>query len=321
MKTRNLMVMVVTGALLTGCDYVAVRTAPTKQAAATRAEAALKADKLFWETLHGGDYAGIQKALEALTAAYLQNPGDAVTAAHVGWLHIWRLAERARMQSVPPTITEDAVLARKFFQEAVSLNPSEARYLGFLASAMLAEGTIHRDEKLIRQGYFRLLDSVKAWPEFNLFTAGYVMSRQPADSERFKEGLENQWRNMDLCVSGKIDRKVVGYEKYLALQTTEGVKRVCWNSWIAPHNFEGFFLNMGDMLVKSGDWQTARKIYATAKLSPDYGSWKFRGVLEERIKDAESNLPVFNAQESLADKKMGRMMANSEFACMACHLQ
>jgi hypothetical protein len=321
MKTKCLMAMVVTGALLAGCDYFAVQTAPGKQAAASRSEAALQADKLFWETLHGGDYAGIQKALEVLTAAYLQNPGDAVTAAHIGWLHIWRLAERARMQSVPATITEDAVLARKFFQEAVSLNPSEARYLGFLASAMLAEGTIHKDEKLTRQGYFRLLDSVKAWPEFNLFTAGYVMSRQPTDSERFKEALENQWRNIDVCVGEKIDRKVLGYEKYLALQTTEGVKRVCWNSWIAPHNFEGFFLNMGDMLVKSGDWQTGQKIYATARLSAVYGDWKFRGVLEERIKDAETNVRVFNAPESPTDRKIGRMMANSEFACMACHLQ
>jgi translation initiation factor 2 beta subunit (eIF-2beta)/eIF-5 len=308
-------------AVLAGCEYAAVQTAPKKQAAASRTEAALNADRLFWETLHGGDYAGIPKALEVLTAAYLENPGDAVSAAHVGWLHIWRLAERARMQSVPPTITEDAVMARKFFQEAVSLNPSEARYLGFLASAMMAEGSIHKDEKLVRQGYFRMLDSVKAWPEFNLFTAGYVMSRQPRDSERFKEGLENQWRNMDLCVGEKIDRKVVGYEKYMALQTTEGVKRVCWNSWIAPHNFEGFFLNMGDMLVKSGDWQTGQKIYATAKLSPDYGNWKYRGVLEERIREAESNVRVFNAQESPTDKKIGRMMANSEFACMACHLQ
>jgi len=39
----------------------------------------------------------------------------------------------------------------------------------------------------------------------------------------------------------------------MSKKTKEGKKRVCWNSWIAPHNFEGFFLNMGDMLVKSGD--------------------------------------------------------------------
>jgi hypothetical protein len=31
---------------------------------------------------------------------------------------------------------------------------------------------------------------------------------------------------------------------------------------------------MGDMPVKSGDWRTAQKVYANAKLSPDYTTWK-----------------------------------------------
>jgi hypothetical protein len=51
-----------------------------------------------------------------------------------------------------------------------------------------------------------LLDAIEAWPEFNLFTAGYVMSRLPADSPRFKEGLEWQWRTLDVCVQERIDR-------------------------------------------------------------------------------------------------------------------
>ncbi len=98
----------------------------------------------------------------------------------------------------------------------------------------------------------------------------------------------------------------------------EGQKRVCWNSWIAPHNFEGFFLNMGDMLVKSGDWQTAQKIYANAKLSREYGSWKFQGVLEDRIKQAQSNVALFNSPN---DTPKARIMINSEFSCMGCHQQ
>jgi hypothetical protein len=36
--------------------------APAKQAAATRSEAATKADDLFWAILHGGDYARIDNA-------------------------------------------------------------------------------------------------------------------------------------------------------------------------------------------------------------------------------------------------------------------
>ena len=197
-----------------------------KQPAASRTEAALKADTLFWETLHNGEYDRIPQALDALTAVYLDNPNDAITAAHVGWLHIWRLSERSRLSSVPPTVTDDAVMARKYFQEAVTLNPSDGRYLGFLASATLAEGSIHKDEKLIRQGYYMLLDSIAAWPEFNLFTAGYVMSRHPAASPRFREGLEWQWRSLDECARERVDRRTPDFSKYMSFATTEGNKRV-----------------------------------------------------------------------------------------------
>ena len=305
--------------LLSGCAFRAVQTAPAKPAATTRSEAALRADALFWQTLHSGDYEGIPKALQAVKGAYLQAPGDAVTAAHVGFLHIWRLSENVRQETRSPSITDDAVLARKYFQEAVALNPTEPRYQGFLASSLLAEGSIHKDEKLTRQGYFTMLDSVDAWPEFNLFTAGYAMSGQPADSARFKEGLAQQWRTMDLCVGATVDRREPAFNAYMGQNTKAGPKRVCWNSWIAPHNFEGFFLNMGDMLVKAGNWQTAQKIYANARLSPDYGQWKFKGVLEDRIAQAQANIVAFNAPDRGKAGGDVVMMNKSRFSCMACH--
>jgi hypothetical protein len=234
-------------------DRIAVMTAPKKEAVATRSEAATKADDLFWTTFHNGDYGNIQPALEALTAAYLQTPGDAKTAAHIAWLHNWRIAERARMESTPATITDDTIVARRYFQEALNLDPSDARVRGFLAGHLMAEGTVHKDEKLTREGYFMMLDAIKTWPEFNMFTGGYVVSRLPADSKQFKEGLEWQWRTLDICIGKKLDRANPDYSPYMGLETTEGKKRACWNSWIAPHNFEGFFVNMGDMLVKAGD--------------------------------------------------------------------
>jgi hypothetical protein len=150
--------------LLPACSYFAVGTAPAKQPAASRTEAATAADVRFWEVFHGGKYDEIPPTLELLTAAYLADPDDAVTAAHVGWLHIWRLSERARLAQVPATITDDVVMAHKYFQEAVTLDPSEARYLGFLGAVTTAEGTVHKDEKMVRKGYYILQDSVSAWP-------------------------------------------------------------------------------------------------------------------------------------------------------------
>jgi hypothetical protein len=249
--------------------------------------------------------------LAVLTAAYLQTPADAKTAAHIAWLHNWRISERARVPSVPPTITDDMMLARRYFQEAVKLDPSDARYEGFLAGNTLAEGNLHKDERLIREGYFILLDSIKRWPEFNLFTGGYIMSRLPDDSPQFRDGLEWQWRTLDECIEGRIDRANPDYSPYMSMETTEGKKRPCWNSWIAPHNFEGFFVNMGDMLVKLGDWQTARKIYANAKLSKTYASWKYQALLDERIDRAQANIALFNAA---AEQPNARIMINSEFS-------
>ena len=319
MKTVHSLVLAAVSFGLAGCGFFAVQTAPAKVAASTRSGQALKADALFWQTLHGGDYDGIARALDATTAAYLQDPRDAVTAAHVGWLHIWKLAESARSADLSPAITDHAVLARRYFQEAVALDASDARYLGFLGSAQLAEGAIHKDEKLTRQGYYTLLAAIDAWPEFNLFTAGYLMSNQPAASPRFAQGLDWQWKNLDACAGTTVDRGNPDFSAYMNRAMADGPQRACWNSWIAPHNVEGFFLNLGDMLVKSGDWQTARKIYANARLSPDYASWKFAPLLEARIGNAEANIARF-ADTAAAGGRPGEVvMFRSAFACMGCH--
>ena len=103
-------------------------------------------------------------------------------------------------------------------------------------------------------------------------------------------------------------------------EVRKGKKRACWNSKKAPHNFEGFFLNMGDLLVKKGKPALAKKIYGNAKLSKTYQKWPFRGVLEQRIANAEKNVELFRKKIDSGDNpKHDMLMFNSSFACMACH--
>ena len=302
-----------------GCATLAIWSAPDKAPSPERTPLALRADGLFWRTLHNGEYERIPEGLTPLKAAYLENPNDAVTAAHIGWMHIWRLAERARQQSIPPGpgITDHAVLARKYFEEAVRLNPGEARYLGFYASLLMTEGAIHKDEKLRRKGYYAMRDAIAAWPEFNYFTAGYGFSAQPHDSERFREGLEYQWLTLDVCTGEKVDRNSPDFAKYMRLETKEGPKRVCWNSWIAPHNFEGFFLNFGDMLVKAGHPETAVKIYRNAQHTADYAGWPYRDVLEDRIRNAARYVDAFRRENPSPEAPT--IMVRSPFSCTGCH--
>jgi hypothetical protein len=294
---------------------IGIRSAPAKREVATRSPAAIAADSVFWHTFHGGQYDSIQPAIEALTRAYLATPNDAMTAGHLGWLHIWRISEHSRLAKTPASITEDMALSRKFFEEAVQLDPTDARLLGFLASARMGEGTIEHDERLSRLGYFTMLKAIKAWPAFNYFTAGYVMSGQPGDSKLFHEALDWQWRNLDACTKAHVNRTTGDLSALMANVTD---RRACLNTWIAPHNGEGFFLNMGDMLVKSGDWNLAQKIYADAKLLPEYGAWKFAPVLEDRIRDAQANVARFSGKDP--DPRTG-LMNSSAFSCMVCHQQ
>src|SRR5262249_5957637 len=185
----------------------------------------------------------------------------------------------------------------------------------------MGEGKIHGDEKEQRRGFFAMNDAVYAWPEFNFFTRGYVMSGLRYDSPRYADAVEDQWKNLDVCANGeRVDRETADFSPYLKLDTKTGAKRVCWNSWIAPHNFEGFFLNMGDMIVKAGNPAVARNVYAQAKLAKEYPRWRFRDVLERRIAQADENVALFRAEtkDTTGDKER-RMMNSTPFACMGCH--
>ncbi len=326
MKIKLILVCVIVF-FLSACESVAVLFTPKKKPVIVHNPLTDESERQFWLTLHQGKYQEIPNSTRLLMAAYLENPNDPTLAAHLGFLHIWQLTERNREKTIPPTIVDHIILSKKYFAEAVQLNPNDARFLGFLGDSQLAEGAIFNDQREQTRGYFMLKRAIRMWPEFNYFTAGYVMSSLPANSPNFKEGLAWQWATLDLCAQQSVSHTNPDFSPYMKFETKVGVKRACWNSWIAPYNFEGFFLNMGDMLVKAGDWQTAIKIYRNAKLASNYDSWPYRVFLENRIANAKRNVEFFQDQKLKTrfanqqgdPNKM--ILFNSGYGCMACHQQ
>ncbi len=298
---------------LGGCSALAISTAPAKVVTPQSPRGKAVAER-FWSALHGGAFEEIDELLEAHLQVALEEPADPITISHVGWLHAWATGERARQ---PPraSVVSHIPLARRYFEEAVALDPSEARYLGFLASFTLAEGSVLKNERVTRTGYFQMKDAVAAWPEFNLFTSGYVMSAGPVDQPQFKEGLEQQWQTVELCFKSRAMPTAGTFNA--SLERHEGHARACWNSWIAPHNFEGFFLNFGDMLVRAGDLPNARLSYEATKLSATYAQWPYRGVLERRLASLDALGARFTAAAPTEQEQV--TMFNSAFACTGCH--
>ncbi len=302
---------------LCACERIAVLATPKKEPIPSCTALAATAENQFWSTLHSGNYQTISEADRLLTAAYLENPNDPKIAAHLGFLHIWKITERAREKPIPPTIVNEIILSKKYFKDAVLLDPSDPRFLGFLGDSQLAEGKIFHDERQEVHGYFTVKRAIRSWPQFNYFTGGYAMSVLPANSKHFQEGLKWQWKTMDLCAHDEVDRAHPSFKPYMKLETRQGWDRACWNSWIAPYNFEGFFLNMGDMLVKNGDWKTGIKIYRNAKLAKNYSAWPYRELLEKRIQDARQNVSEFR-KETISTPEH-TILFNSGYGCVACH--
>jgi hypothetical protein len=301
---------------LVACEHLALITTPQKKPVESTDKLALKAKHQFWNTLHQGFYQGISEVNYLLTAAYLKNPNDPQLAAYLGFAHLWKVTERERLETNSPTITNNVILSKKYFSDALQLDPDNVIYKGFLGDVQLVEGTLFHDKREEVRGYFTLKRAIASWPEFNYFTAGYPMSILPSDSEHFKEAIEWQWKTLDLCAGKKINRTNPDFRYFMNRETRQGKQRACWNSWAAPYNFEGFFMNMGDMLVKSGDWKTGIKIYQNAKLDKNYSTWPYRDLLEHRIKNAQQNVRNFQKTLRNPDKSV---MFNSGYGCVACH--
>ncbi len=303
----------VLAALLTvyGCATVIPTFAPKKTGRLSETPTALQADKYFWDNFHAGNYDSIPQILDRLTAAYLENNRDYKIAAHLGFTHAWALAESGRVKNVSPRVTDHATLAVKYFDEAFALHPEkEWRYYGFLVSMSMAEGGIHGDMQDMTEGYFKMKKAVRKYPEFNLFTAAYTLAMSPRKKDR-EAAVDMLWKNIDKCAGEKVSRTDLDYRKYMAQKTTEGKMSTCWNTWIAPHNMEGFLMITGDLVLRKGDYETALLLYKNAQYFEEYAHWDYREHLESRIKSAENAL--------LSGQKFAEMSLPDFDRCMVCH--
>ena len=322
---RKYLVWILLSLLLGGCSFFAQKFTPGKTLNEDESDLSKYANRIFWQNFHQGNYDSLDQVINLLNAAYLQNPGNLKIIDHLGFAHIWKFSESQRLEKTPPDILEDFILSRKFFEESHGLNADDPRILGFLGDTKMVEGNISGNQKLIVEGYFDGKESIHQWPEFNKFTLGYPLSQRDTGSSQFKEALEWQWESLDDCSCKKWDRNNLNYAdltRMIRESQDPKIQRACWNTWIAPHNYEGFFMNMGDMLVKSGNWKKGIELYNAAKLSPNYSDWPYAQVLEERIQNAQKNRVEFNkpiVRSNPAFHNQTVMMVASKIDCMGCH--
>ncbi len=281
------------------------------------------ANEYFWEQFHQGNYDSIPVILEKLNAAYLDNPNDIRTITHLGFTHMWAISEQQNISD--PRVIEHATLAQKYFGESYKMNPRDTRVLSFLSSVKLVNGTISKDDGLLKDGYLNGQKAIREWKSFSAFSLGYTLSRLPHTDDRYQEAL----KLMESIASSYAEnfnpksretQKAISEMKLLN-NVDLSKERVLKNSWIAPHNIEGVFMAYGDMLIKNGDWENAVDVYKLGRFSEQYDSWDYKDVLESRIMNAKANVELFRKKIPRGQKpEIGKaMLIQTEISCRSCH--
>jgi hypothetical protein len=284
----------------------------------------------FWTIYHGNDYDAIPEMQKELEATIECDPNNPTLYALLGATHFWHVGEMARdkdPQAHQQVFVQDMPTATALFQKALDLDyytehpigyVNDDHLPGYLGITTFHTGQEYRDPNLMAKGDGVLDFAAYQFPEFNNFNRWAAHLDDSRDSDTYKKALDSLWQDMDACIGTQIDRAKPNMKPYLNLVTGVGRKKACW--WkgdIAPYAFEGLVLNLGNGLVKAGQIDAARVMYANAKYADNYETWPYRNVLESI---AASDL---NARAALyapgANPKRAPSLHVPDRSCVYCH--
>ena len=230
-------------------------------------EAIGNADGNFWNIFHHGQYDHLEDILGLYSQELNQKiPDNMHVKSRTGFLHAWKFFERFRGDNLAIDIPGLEACSAEFKRANELSDMDDPVYLGFWASCEVAIAFLTQDAPRLAASEEIVGKALASWPEFNLFTIGYVLtSVLPSETPTYDLGLEMFFINIESCFGMEVDRgspMLPPYNPEAAV--TEGRKRTCWNSEKAPHNIEGFSMSFGDALVKKGNFGGAMNMYLGA---------------------------------------------------------
>jgi hypothetical protein len=250
----------------------------------------------FWTIYHGNDYDTIPEVQKDLETAIKSDPDNPTLYALLGATHFWHVGEatrdpNAQAPAEKKIFAQDMPTAAALFQKALDLDYYTQHPIGHIDDdhlpGYLGITTVHTGQefgnpKLIAKGDGILDFAVYQFPEFNNFNRWAAHLDDARDSDTYKNALDSLWQDIDACIGTMLDRANPDMKPYLSLATGVGRKKACWwKGEIAPYGFEGLVLNLGNGLVKAGQIDAVRVMYANAKYADNYETWPYRSVLEE----------------------------------------
>lgn len=288
----------------------------------TCSDRALQATTHFWHIFHGNDYNRLDEVIAELTAAYQEQPNDAINTRLLGMSHMWKFLERGRAGLTAKQVEGNAILSIKYCQEAVALDPSHRLTPGFIEGTKAALGVLQGDAALTEEGFEGIRRNTRQDPNLHGFVQGWVFSALMSERDcRYPEAIEGYFATIDGCAGFRAPRMLprMGPIMYCYVAFRARKDPVCYNNDIAPHNMEGTILGLGDAYLKQGKIAQARMSYQSVQRAPSYRCWPYQRQLEARLANLEATKCAFRAQTGTLDVSEPAMFFLSTYACTACH--
>jgi hypothetical protein len=273
--------------------------------------------QLFRETFNQGAYERIPEVEAALLEAYEKDPTNAEFAFFLGTLYFWQASEWGR----DPSRGSEAQLAQlvkmhRYLNDAVQLNPDDAQAWCFLGSAKMSRARFGNNLGLLNEGIADINKCAEMYPHFGLLMISITHAGMPINSPGFRRAVDSIWNNLEVCINGPIDRTNPDFTPYMSLTSNlEGPYLACWNSPTAPHNLEGFWLIMGDLLVKNNQPDLARRVYDNARLDPAYETWQFKDYLLQQQQTVDQRAALYRDTNPGNDPSV----ILQTYQCVLCH--
>lgn len=278
-----------------------------------------KSKNQFWKLFTNQTYNEIPNLINTLTTDFYKDSNDPELSLLIGLTHYWYANERYRDPKFLPEIINFLISANFYLEKSLEQNQKDDRIYGWNGAALFSLGLAFKDKKLVDKGYNSLIEGIRRNPHYNYNAAAIVLSGLDRDHPLFKESIHFFWKNIDVCINQKMDRQNPDIKPHFPKVFPSDNYKFCWNTDKAPYSFEGRYLFMGDALVKNGQPDIAKKVYAFSKVSPSYNNWYFKNILEERILNADKYAQMYLSSEKEIREQVP-FAKNSSFSCVLCHV-
>ena len=266
--------------------------------------AAAAGEAAFWDTVWADDPRP-DEALRLLERAVKRDPMDGRSQFLLGMLRLYRSSTACAefdFAHLCDAAKAEGLAAVDPLDRAVPLLANDTRIAGFRAAATYAAGYVQGDADRRARGLALIDEAVAANTLFNAFDLFAVVA--PVEP-----GMGDYYQTRVLPLVDAIFSS-----ENLSCPVT--LPEICSNAGMAPHNFEGTLILLGDIYAKGGRLSNASLWYSIARGTGRTTGYRYQAIAEERVATAADRVALYEDGDPANDPPL---VGGGGGSCRYCH--